>query len=88
MGTTDIATVAILAHMKGERRMRIVVKRTTGLVAMDREPEPLSDPLDGEVDETLKLIFLNHNNSMKRLHRFISIKGLLTAASDRHFCEA
>ena len=58
VSVTDIALVTVLANVKSQRGIRVIVKRAQGLVASHRQPQGCGDLLNR------KLIELHSNCSV------------------------
>ena len=60
MGITDKATVAVLADVKRQRRVGIIMKGAKRFVMMDRQPESVCNALYGQVLEFLNVNLVKH----------------------------
>ena len=49
MGITNEATVAVLADVKRQRRVGVIMERSKRFMMMDRQPESVCNALYGQV---------------------------------------
>ena len=60
-GAADKTSERVLAHLERHRGVVVVVERAEAFMSRNSEPEPLRDPLDGEVAKLLKFEFIHKN---------------------------
>ena len=74
MGIADVAAIAAPAHVEGERRMRIVVKRTERPVTPDRQTQMVSHLLNGQFADAPERIF-SYNDFLR--NRFLASRTMM-----------